>query len=127
MRRAVRLRSGDDFRRVRRDGRSRANAWFVVVAAPRPASPDGDGATTRIGIVAGKRVGDAVVRNRAKRRVRERLRLRYGQLRPGFDIVVIVRGPVATLDTDALDDALWSLLGRLNLDTAPTCAALPSA
>ncbi len=124
MRRAVRLRSGDDYRRVRRDGRSRANDWFVVLAAPRPPGPDN---ATRIGIVAGKRVGRAVVRNRAKRRVRERLRLRYGQLRPGFDIVVIVRGPVEVLDTAALDDALGSLLGRLNLELAPPCAISPSA
>lgn len=128
MRRAVRLRSGDDFRRVRREGRSRANGSFVIVAAPRPAGPDG---ASRIGIVAGKRVGDAVTRNRAKRRVRERVRVRYGQLLSGWDIVIIVRSSLQDIDTAALDDALWSLFDRLNLVrlngvTEALCAVSPS-
>lgn len=124
MRRDVRLRSGDDFRRVRRDGRSRANALVVIVAAPRPDGPD---RPTRVGVVAGKRVGDAVVRNRAKRRVRELLRHRYGQLKAGWDIVVIVRATLAGADAMTLDDALWSLVRRLDLVVEASCAALPSA
>lgn len=124
MRRDVRLRSGDDFRRVRREGRSRTNAWFVVVAAPRH---DGEGGATRIGVVAGKRVGDAVVRNRAKRRVRERIRCRYGQLKAGWDIVVIVRSTLVEVDATQLDAALWSLLTQLKLIADTRCAVSPSA
>lgn len=129
MRRAVRLRAGDDFRRVRREGRSRANGSLVILAAPRPAGPEGE---SRVGIVASKRIGDAVTRNRAKRRVRERIRIRYGQLRAGWDIVIILRTPLEDIDTVALDAALWSLFGRLNLVrpspfTEAPCAALPSA
>lgn len=123
MRRAVRLRSGDDFRRVRREGRSRANSWFVIVSAPRP---DGRDEATRIGVVAGKRVGDAVVRNRAKRRVRERIRSRYGQLKAGWDIVVIIRSTLVDADTAMLDTALWSTLSQLDLIAEPQCAVLPS-
>ncbi|MEO8082243.1 MAG: ribonuclease P protein component [Ardenticatenales bacterium] len=124
MQRDVRLRSGDDFRRVRRDGRSRANALVVIVAAPRPDGPD---RPTRVGVVAGKRVGDAVVRNRAKRRVRELLRHRYGQLKAGWDIVVIVRATLVGADVVTLDGALWSLVRRLDLVVDASCAALPSA
>lgn len=124
MRRAVRLRSGDDFRRVRRDGRSRANAFVVVLATPRP---DGPAHPSRIGVVAGKRVGDAVVRNRAKRRVREHLRLGYLQIKGGWDIVVIVRATLAGADSATLDGALWSLLRRLDLVVDDSCAASPSA
>ena len=124
MRRAVRLRSGDDFRRVRREGRSRADSAFVILAAPRPAGPEGE---SRVGIVTSKRVGDAVTRNRIKRRIRERMRLRYGQVRTGWDIVIIVRAPLVDLDTVALDQALGSLLRRLDLVTEAQCVDLPSA
>lgn len=129
MRRAARLRAGDDFRRVRREGRSRANGWCVVIAAPRPVDSE---TGSRIGIVASKRIGDAVTRNRAKRRVRERVRVRYGQLLTGWDIVIILRTPLQDIDAAALDDAIWSLFGRLNLVrsnvvTEAQCAVLPSA
>lgn len=124
MRRDIRLRSGDDIRRVRRDGRSRANSLVVVLAAPRPEGPN---EPTRIGVVAGKRVGDAVVRNRAKRRIREQLRCGYGQLKSGWDIVVIVRATLAGADSALLGDGLWSLLRRLDLVVDASCAALPSA
>mgnify|MGYP000995962707 CR=1 FL=1 len=97
---------------------------MVVVAAPQL---EGEAQPTRIGIVAGKRVGDAVVRNRAKRRVREQLRLRYGQLRTGWDIVVIVRTTLAEADSSSLADALWSLLRRLDLVADASCAGSPSA
>ncbi len=46
----------------------------------------------RYAVVAGKRVGKAVERNRAKRLVREALRRLHPQLKQGHDIVVIVRG-----------------------------------
>ena len=124
MRRAGRLRSGGDFRRVRREGRARAAGAFISLAAPRPAGPEGE---SRVGIVTSKRVGDAVTRNRIKRRIRERMRLRYGQVRTGWDIVIIVRAPLVDLDTVALDQALGSLLRRLDLVTEAQCVDLPSA
>jgi ribonuclease P protein component len=43
--------------------------------------------------VVGKRVGKAVVRNRARRRVREAVRLVYGQIAPGWDLVFVLRSP----------------------------------
>lgn len=48
-------------------------------------------ALSRIGLVAGKKVGLAVKRNRARRLLREAARHLYGQLAPGWDIVLIAR------------------------------------
>jgi ribonuclease P protein component len=53
--------------------------------------PDGQ---IRVGYVAGKRVGKAVVRNRAKRRLREAVR--RIALEPGYDYVLIADASVAT-------------------------------
>jgi ribonuclease P protein component len=58
-------------------------------------------------VIAGKRVGNAVQRNRCKRLVREAIRHLHPRLRPGYDLVVIVRGTVEELT--GLDVALDSL------------------
>lgn len=54
----------------------------------------------RLGVIATRRVGGAVRRNRAKRLVRELFRHRKG--RPGRDVVVLVRPDVPDVPIDAL-------------------------
>lgn len=46
---------------------------------------------TRIGITAGKKVGNAVKRNRAKRVIREAYRALSPAVKPGFDFVFVAR------------------------------------
>src|SRR5262245_30245132 len=111
MRRAWRLRASGDFQRVRAEGRAWSHPLVVLVAArgPDPTGP------TRVGVSAGKRVGGAVVRNRAKRRVREAMRLTYPELPPGWDLLVIVRSAAAEASYIALSEALAGLLRRAGL------------
>jgi ribonuclease P protein component len=45
----------------------------------------------RVGITTGKKLGHAVVRNRARRRLREAYRLQEDAFQPGWDIVVVAR------------------------------------
>lgn len=52
----------------------------------------------RLGITAGKKLGCAVVRNRAKRRLRELYREKLPELKSGYDFVLVARG--RTADTD---------------------------
>ncbi|MGQ0628870.1 MAG: ribonuclease P protein component [Phycisphaerales bacterium] len=51
----------------------------------------------RLGLSIGKRAGNAVVRGRLKRFIREAFRLHQFALRPGTDFIVGVRGSAATL------------------------------
>lgn len=51
----------------------------------------------RYGVIAGRKSGKAVQRNRLKRITREALRALHPELRPGFDLVVIIRGTVDEL------------------------------
>lgn len=111
MQRAWRLRANRDFVRVRGKGRSWPHPLLVLVALP---GPDPAGAT-RVGVSAGKRVGNAVVRNRAKRRVREAVRAAYRDLPPGWDLVFVIRGPAAEATFPAIAAAVRGLLARAGL------------
>ncbi len=87
MKRAYRLRRPEQFRRARREGRTYVTPLLtlnVVVGRRR---------RTRFGFVVTKQLGSAVRRNRAKRRVREAVRLIIPVITPGYDIVFVVRGP----------------------------------
>jgi ribonuclease P protein component len=93
MDRSLRLREEYEVREARARGKAYADGP-VVARIHRPPEREGDPPRTanRYAVVAGKRVGKAVQRNRCKRLVREALRHLHPHLRQGYDIVVIVRG-----------------------------------
>ena len=66
----------------------------------------------RVGVTVSGRVGNAVVRNRVRRRLREALRARYGQLPAGFDLLVTARPASATASWSDVCEALDAVLGR---------------
>jgi ribonuclease P protein component len=87
-----RVRRRRDFQRVQGLGRRVKTRHFVLLVArtERPA-PSGGPGPARLGIVASRRMGDAVARNRAKRLCRECFRLWRDLLPAGVDLVVIPR------------------------------------
>ena len=90
------LRGRSDFQRVFRTGVRRHSGGVTVVTAP------GNHGMVRVGIVAGRRVGGAVSRNRAKRRLREAVaRVR---LQDGVDHVVIASQEVNQVTFQRLVD-----------------------
>jgi ribonuclease P protein component len=96
-----------------------------AVVVQRRDRADGD-PLIRAGFTATKRVGGSVVRNRARRRLREAARLLLPQTgRPGSDYVFIARGGTTTRPWDRLLDDVKSALLRLAADPDP--ASAPSA
>ena len=95
------------------DGRRVAARFVTLLARPNPYGHD------RLGIIASRRLGGAVVRNRAKRRLRELFRRRPASVEArstALDIVAIPRreaqdAAFAVLATD-FHDALTKLRGR---------------
>jgi len=92
-----RLRRSVEFQQVIRSGRRVAGAAFVVVCSQQRAHPDTARQANRLGITVSRKVGNAVVRNHVKRRIREWFRASRGPLGPGVDLVVIGRKASAKL------------------------------
>lgn len=84
-----RLRSSADIAAVLRGGRQRAGRLAVVYA--RAATHEGP---ARVAVVASRKVGSAVARNRAKRLLREAVR--EVELSPGSDVVLVARSGSAS-------------------------------
>jgi ribonuclease P protein component len=72
-----------------------------------------DRAFTRVGLTVSSKVGNAVVRARIRRRLRELFRKRRAQLPAGLDLVLIARPGAAQRDFDALGRSFDLIASRL--------------
>lgn len=113
MQRRFRLSRSEDFKRVRRTGKSYAHPLVVLVAQAGETQDN-----LRIGIAAGKTTGTAVHRNRAKRLLREAVRTLIPSIASGWDLILIARPALVTASLADTRNALANLLKRAKLLSA---------
>ena len=114
MNRKYRLTSSTDFKRVRRTGDSYAHPFLVLIVASN------DLERSRFGFTAGRSVGGAVQRNRARRRMRAALHHYLSSIQPGWDILLIARPAILETPWEQLLRALRQVLQRAEiLDEQP--------
>ncbi|HEY8345802.1 MAG TPA: ribonuclease P protein component [Symbiobacteriaceae bacterium] len=107
MKKKYRLKSRLAFQAVYTQGRSVANrAAVLYVLAQEKGSP------TKVGFAAGRKLGSAVVRNRARRRIREAVRLLWSRVKPGYHLVLIARQGALDLPFGELQARVAELLER---------------
>ena len=82
---------------------------MVLIALPN------DPARLRVGVAAGRTLGKAVQRNRAKRLLRAAIAPLLPTIKPGWDILLIARLPILQASFGQIEAALSSLLHRANL------------
>ena len=66
----------------------------------------------RIGVTAARGLGGSVSRNRAKRRVREALRILRDEVRPGSDVVLVASAAATRVDFQDMVDSVRRTLAR---------------
>jgi ribonuclease P protein component len=122
--RTQRVRKRADFVRIQTGGLRVTTRHFLILLAAASAAEG----VPRLGIVASRKIGGAVQRNRAKRLVREAFRTSPTLFPPGADVVVIVRAGAPTLDLAAVSaelDAVRSLLRRRSAEAISRRTAAP--
>ena len=107
---ADRLHRSAEFIRLQRSGARFQSPHFVLYAGILEIEPE----RSRLGVTVSRRIGNAVIRNRVKRRVREIFRGRIRDaLAPGTSLVVIARQGAGSLATDSITDELVGAAHKL--------------
>ena len=106
------LKASSDFQRISRLGKKCVFPAFIMQVLKQE---KGDG-TFRLGLTVSGKVGNAVVRNRAKRRLREMVRLCVAPEKlAGFDIVLIGRATATERDFSLMKEDFLQGLAKLGV------------
>jgi ribonuclease P protein component len=108
-----RLHTKRDFNIVFKNGLRLENKVIRILAYIRKDGQD----VRRLGLVAPKKVGTAVIRNRTKRRIREIFRTNKYLLKPSLDLIFILKSETVMLDYKKLENVILVLLKNANFYT----------
>jgi ribonuclease P protein component len=109
MRRHYRLQGSADIGQLRQEGRRWHHPLVILFARPNEQE------ISRFAFSASRRVGNAVARNRAKRLLREAVRLHLHELHPGWNCLLVARKATAVAPFSDVEAAVLQLLGRARL------------
>jgi ribonuclease P protein component len=110
MEKEYRLAKREDFNKIYRYGKSAANHQFVLYYYPQT-----ELGHFRLGISTSKKVGNAVVRNSVRRKLKEIVRLNAERFPSGFDYIVIVRKPAVGMEYAELEKSLFHVFRKAGL------------
>ena len=108
--RESRLRRRVEFTAVQNGGRRVSGRYLTLLGRPNALTND------RLGVVASRKVGGAVVRNRAKRRLRDVFRRRPSAdagLHPAWDLVAIAKSELAGAPFPLVETEFLAALRKL--------------
>ena len=105
--RASRIKQSRDFARARTKGKRLVCGCLILNWLPA--------AATRLGVITGKKLGNAVARNRARRLMRESFRLHQHELVQPVDLVLVARPSLAGKTFDVVETDFLTALRQARL------------
>ena len=109
MKHTVSLKQNHEFRRLYSKGKSAVSPYFVLYCR-KTGRPE-----NRLGITTSVKLGNAVKRNRARRRIRALYRTHEQKLLTGYDIVIVARARVIYGRYAELERSFNQLVKKLGL------------
>lgn len=109
MKQALTLKKNYEFRRLYQKGTSAVGSCMVLYCRKNRLDHN------RLGLTASTKLGCAVKRNRARRRLREAYRLNLPRLRPGYDVILIARTRTLYASWKELNGVFLRLCKKLDL------------
>ncbi|MEL6307628.1 MAG: ribonuclease P protein component [Chloroflexota bacterium] len=109
MQRRLRLHHSRDFKRLREVGQAKRHPHLILSYHPNQLEYN------RYGFITVKRLGNAVVRNRVRRLMREAVRLQHPSLRQGYDMVFIARAPIVAQPFEHVQRIVYDLCRRAGI------------
>ncbi len=100
----LKLKENRDFRRIYNRGKSFVSPYIVVYVNKNKQN------NIRLGITAGKKIGNAVKRNRAKRVITAAFRSVLSKICDGYDFVIVARTRILNVKSTVVADSLINLL-----------------
>ncbi|MCL1806096.1 MAG: ribonuclease P protein component [Oscillospiraceae bacterium] len=109
MRHTVSLKQNREFRSLYARGKNTAGVYLAIYARRNRFG------VTRLGITASTKLGNAVVRNRVRRRIKEAYRLQEDRFAKGFDLVIVARSRAIEADFTALKSEMLRMGTKLGV------------
>jgi ribonuclease P protein component len=108
--RAARIKQGRDFARLRQHGERLALGCLIANWRRLPAE-----SSSRLGVITASRIGSAVVRNRARRLLRETFRVHQHDLAAPVELVLVARPSIARKGFAAVEKDFLATLRKARL------------
>lgn len=108
--RSRRLKQSREFAQVRRDGQRLAQGCLIANWRRLP-----PGAVSRLGVVTGRALGRAVVRNRARRWLREAFRVHQAELAAPVELVLVARPSIRNCSWREVETDFLNVMRRAGL------------
>jgi len=109
MKNIISINRNTDFKRLYSRGKSCPTSSLVIYTSRNKTE------NRRLGITVSKKIGKAVIRNRAKRRLRELYRLNEKNLKNGIDIILVARARCAFVPFKKLESDFQFAANKLNI------------
>lgn len=104
MEKQFRLRKNIEFKKIYKYGKNYWNRNFILYIRKNKLNE------TRVGFTISKKIGNAVTRNKIRRRMKEAYRLNFEKIKPGYDLIFIPKKHIVDIPYNELEGSMIHIM-----------------